>query len=150
MSCDFLKTNVSLSSLLLIYSGHILSFYVFIPAMMAVCLPLSPARKLPVLTELMSLLVLVVIFFYIFFFFFSESVSIFSIVGLLCLLALFDTSSLFRESNTESRRWQEFRSQRAALMFNSSVFVLIQGNLGLPLGVSMCRRPRVCCCVEMS
>ena len=32
----------------------------------------------------------------------------------------------------------------AALMFNSSMFVLIRGNPALPLGIPECRRPRVC------
>lgn len=122
---------------LFIYSGHILSFMSFlrlIPASMAASLPLSPASKLPVLTELMSQSVLAVFSFWI-------------CVGLqrrraLCVLPLFDRSSVFRDGGGGNS------GDGAALMFNSSLFVLNHGNHGLPLGV--CRWPRVCCCVEMS
>ncbi len=54
--------------------------------------------------------------------------------------SLFDRSSVFRDGVGMNS------GVEAALMFNSSLFVLIRGNPGLPLGVSVCRRPRVCCC----
>lgn len=125
MLCDFFP-------LFFIYSGHIRSFMSFlhlIPASMAANLPLSPASKLPVLMELMSA-----------FFFFS-----WICVDLQCRLALRVSSlSAFRYGGGGNS------GVEATLIFNSSLFVLLHENPGLPSGVSACSRPRVCCLVEMT
>lgn len=54
-------------------------------------------------------------------------------------MSVIDRLSVFREPNTETGGGRN----SVALMFNSSVFVLILGNPGLPLGISMCHWPRV-------
>lgn len=53
-----------------------------------------------------------------------------------CVLPLFDRSSVFGDGGVRNS------GVEAALMFNSSLFVLIRGNPGFPLGITVCRRPQ--------